>query len=261
MSSITISSWNVNGIRACYNKGTFFDYLDQKDPDILFLQETKAHVSDIPPELDNPKGYYTEWFSAEKKGYSSVAIFTKIKPLHIFKGFGVDRFDAEGRVIGAEFDDFIAFGVYFPNGQMSDERLQYKLDFFDAFFTFTNDLVASGKNIIILGDYNIAHKAIDLARPKQNETVSGFLPVERAWMDKIIDDFSYVDTFRQFNQNPEEYSWWNYRTRARSRNVGWRIDYTFVNKALADRVRDAFIQQDVLGSDHCPVGIKLAYGA
>ena len=260
MSQITVASWNVNGIRAVYNKGAFFDYLDQKTPDILFLQETKAHVSDIPPELDNPKGYYTDWFSAEKKGYSSVAIFTKFKPLQIFKGFGVERFDREGRVIGAEFDDFIAFGVYFPNGQMSDERLQYKLEFYDAFFKFTNEFVQSGKHVLILGDYNTAHKPIDLARPKQNETVSGFLPVERAWLDKIIDEYGYVDTFRLFNQNSDEYSWWNYRTRARSRNVGWRIDYTFVNHAFSNRLVDAFIQQDVMGSDHCPVGVVLNYG-
>lgn len=259
MKHITIASWNVNGIRACFNKGNFFDYLDQKEPDILFLQETKAHECDIPPELDHPKGYYTEWFSAEKKGYSSVALFTKIKPIQVFKGFGIERFDKEGRVIGAEFNDFIVFGVYFPNGQMSDERLQYKLDFYDAFFNFTNSLVNEGKHVLILGDYNTAHKAIDLARPKANENVSGFLPVEREWMDKIIDEFGYVDTFRQFNNEADQYSWWNYRTRARSRNVGWRIDYTFVNHAFKDRLVDAFIQQDVMGSDHCPVGVEVMY--
>ena len=250
-------SWNVNGIRACVKKGAFFEYLNDHEPDVLFLQEIKAHVADIPPEILEPSGYHAAWFSAQKKGYSGVAILTKHKPISIIEGFGNPKFDAEGRVISAEFENFIALGVYFPNGQMNDERLAYKLEFYEAFFDYVNDLKAQGKNVVICGDYNTAHKEIDLARPKENEKVSGFLPIERDWMDTLIDEFGYVDTFRAFNRDADEYSWWSYRAAARTRNVGWRIDYFFVNKEFMPNVTNAFIQQDVMGSDHCPVGIEI----
>ena len=255
--SIKIVSWNVNGIRACYKKGAFFDYLDHESPDILFLQETKVSPVDIPPELDNPKGYYSVWHSAERKGYSGVALFTRLKPLEVFEGFGNPKFDCEGRVIGARFENFICFGVYFPNGQMSDERLKYKLDFYDAFFNFANEVKANGENIIICGDYNTAHHDIDLARPKENQDVSGFLPIERAWLDKISNEYGYVDTFRQFHSQPEEYSWWTYRAGARQRNIGWRIDYVFANHEFLPLIQNGFIQQSVMGSDHCPVGVTI----
>ncbi|RAP31620.1 exodeoxyribonuclease III [Candidatus Marinamargulisbacteria bacterium SCGC AG-343-D04] len=253
-----ILSWNVNGLRACYNKGAFTSFLEHVNPDILFLQETKLQPDQVPPELDNPNGYYTEWNSAEKKGYSSVALFSKVKPLQVFKEIGVEKFDREGRVIGIETDDFIAFGVYFPNGQMSEERLAYKLEFYDVFFNYCNKIADHYKKpLFISGDYNTAHKEIDLARPKENETVSGFLPIEREWLDKLIDQYGYQDTFRKFNTNKDEYSWWSYRARARDRNVGWRIDYVFSNEDSTSLLKDAFILQDIKGSDHCPVGIEL----
>ena len=254
-----IISWNVNGIRACAKKGAFFDYIDEHDPDILFIQEIKALEEDIPEELINPRGYHSEFFSAKRKGYSGVAIYTKHKPIKIIKGFGVDKFDDEGRVISAEFESFICLGVYFPNGQMNDDRLQYKLDFYDAFFQYCHELKENtGKPLLVCGDYNTAHTEIDLARPKENEDVSGFLPVERAWMDKLIDEYGYVDTFRHLDDREEQYSWWTYRAGARARNVGWRIDYVLIHRELLPTLDEAFIQQSVMGSDHCPVGVTLS---
>ena len=250
-----IISWNVNGIRACANK-TFFEFLKEEDPDILCLQEIKALESDLEEPLRQPSGYHSIWHSAEKKGYSGTAILTKEKPKTIIKGFGNPKYDSEGRVLMAEYENFIVFSVYFPNGQMNNARLLYKLDFYNDFFDYCNELKSEGKNIIICGDYNTAHKEIDLARPKENESTSGFMPIEREWLDKII-QMGYVDTFREFNTKPEEYSWWSYRTRARERNIGWRIDYVFVNSEFQSQVSDAFIQQRVTGSDHCPVGITI----
>jgi exodeoxyribonuclease III len=251
-----IISWNVNGIRACANKG-FLEYLKQEEPDIICIQETKAQPENLSEQLLSPPGYQAVWHSAQKKGYSGVATFTKIKPNLALEGFGIDEYDAEGRVIITEFDDFILLNVYFPNGQMNDTRLQYKLDFYQNFFEYCNDLKDQGKNIIICGDYNIAHKEIDLANPKQNEKYSGFLPIEREWMDKI-ENYGYVDTFRHFYPDVvEKYTWWTYRFGSRKRNIGWRIDYFFVNKEFICNIESAFIQENVMGSDHCPVGVIL----
>jgi len=248
-------SWNVNGIRACVKKG-FLEYLKTESPDILCLQETKALPSDLEDHVLNPSGYYSAWHSAERKGYSGVSLITKKKPVNVVNGMGIPAFDAEGRVIMGDYEDFVLYGVYFPNGQSGDDRLNYKLDFYDAFFEMTNDQLKQGRNVIICGDYNIAHKEIDLANPKQNENYSGFLPVERAWLDRI-ETMGYVDTFRQFNQEPDHYSWWTYRANARARNIGWRIDYFWVNQAFLPKVSSAFIQPNISGSDHCPVGITL----
>ena len=253
-----IISWNVNGLRACHGRGALFSLIENASPDILFLQETKCQVHQIPPELENPKGYFSDYHSALKKGYSSVAIYTKKEPLQIFKKIGVDEFDNEGRVIGAEFEHFLTFGVYFPNGQMSEERLDYKLRFYTAFFEYCNELKEFyNKPIFISGDFNTAHKEIDLARPKENASISGFLPIERQWLDKIINEFRYVDTFREFNNDPDQYSWWTYRANARARNVGWRIDYVFADQQGLKLLDHAFILQDVKGSDHCTVGITI----
>ncbi|MSR88987.1 MAG: exodeoxyribonuclease III [Candidatus Margulisbacteria bacterium] len=249
-------SWNVNGVRACYRKGALQSYLQTHEPDILCLQESKACVDDLIDEILNPSGYYGIWHSAQKKGYSGVAILTKKKPKMVLEGFGISEYDYEGRVAIAEYDDFILLSVYFPNGQRDAGRLEYKLNFYRDFFNYCEDLRKEGKELIICGDYNIAHKPIDLARPKENEKMSGFLPVEREWMDRIV-ELGYIDTFRQFNQEPNQYSWWNVQTRARDRNIGWRIDYFFITPGLLPKLKDAFIQQDVLGSDHCPVGIVL----
>jgi exodeoxyribonuclease III len=254
-----IFSWNVNGIRACVKKDAYFPFLEQYNPDILFLQETKAHVIDIPDNIQNPSGYHGVWHSAEKKGYSSVAMLTKHKPIHVFEGMGNEKYDREGRIIGAEFDEFIVFGVYFPNGGQGPERLQYKFDFYKDFFEFCQEFRDAGKNVIVCGDYNTAHNEIDLARPKENVGNSGFMPEERAWMDKLVDEMGYIDTFRALHPEPERYSWWSYRTAARKRNKGWRIDYIMTNKEFKPFIKDAEIHDDVLGSDHCPVSITVDF--
>jgi exodeoxyribonuclease-3 len=248
-------SWNVNGIRAADKKG-LFQWFTKEKPDILCLQEIKAQKEQLPSHLRNAPNYHLYVNSAEKKGYSGVATYTKQKPLDIKMGFGIDKFDKEGRIIITEYSKFMLFNIYFPNGKKNQERLDYKLDFYDTFLAYADNLKAKRKNIVVCGDFNTAHKEIDLARPKENEKVSGFLPIERAWIDTYI-DHGYIDTFREFNKQPEQYSWWDMKTRARERNVGWRIDYFFVNKEFMKYVKNAFILQDVLGSDHCPIGIEI----
>ncbi len=256
MKEIEILCWNVNGIRAVEKKG-FLEWLNQESPDILCLQETKAQLDQISPELEQPPGYYAYWNSPERKGYSGVASFTKEKPIKVENGFGIEQFDVEGRVISAQYPQFTLFDIYFPNGKMSEERLKYKMNFYDAFLDFVDGLKAKGEKLIVCGDFNTAHKEIDLARPKENENISGFLPMEREWMDKFV-AHGFVDTFRYFNKEPEHYTWWSLRTRARERNIGWRLDYFFVSEDLIGSVTEASILSDVMGSDHCPVGVKLS---
>lgn len=253
--SLKLLSWNVNGLRAVMKKG-FMEFLEEQKPDILGLQETKLQLDQIPKELHELNGYHLYWSCAKRKGYSGVALFTREKPKKVTYSIGEDRFDHEGRVIRAEYKNFVFFNVYFPNGQKDQERLDYKMDFYDRFFDVMQKVVKSGKNIVVCGDYNTAHKEIDLFHPKQNEKYSGFLPIERAWLDKLVEN-GYVDTFRKFNQEPLQYTWWTYRMGARARNVGWRIDYFFVNKKMAPKLKDAFILQEIMGSDHCPLGIEL----
>jgi exodeoxyribonuclease-3 len=250
-----ILSWNVNGLRAVYKKG-FLDWFSSEQPDILCLQETRVSADQVPGELQNLKGYDTHWISGERKGYSGVALFAKEEPTHVQTGFGIARFDNEGRIIIADFGRFMLFNIYFPNGKASKERLQYKLDFYDACLERLDELRKRRKKIIVCGDVNTAHKEIDLARPKENETVSGFLPIERAWLDKLV-DHGFADTFRMFNTDAGQYTWWDLKTRSRERNVGWRIDYFFVSSSLKKKVTSAFIMADVTGSDHCPVGIDV----
>lgn len=250
-----ILSWNVNGIRAMQKKG-FLDWFAKESPDILCIQETKAHPSQLEASLLHPSGYQVYWSSAERKGYSGVATFTKQKPKDVKMGFGVKRFDSEGRILLTEYPEFTLLNIYFPNGKASPERLQYKLDFYEETLKFTEKLKKNGQKVIICGDYNTAHKAIDLKRPKENETISGFLPIERAWLDRWVER-GQVDIFREFCPLPDHYTWWDFKTRARDRNVGWRIDYLFVTKDLVPNVKDAGILQDVLGSDHCPVSLDL----
>jgi exodeoxyribonuclease-3 len=248
-------SWNVNGIRAADKKG-LFQWFTKEKPDVLCLQEIKAQKEQLPMHLRNTPGYYLYINSAERKGYSGVATYSRQKPLDAKTGFGFEKFDKEGRILITKYSEFILFNIYFPNGKKNQERLDYKLDFYDTFLGYADNLKAKGKNILVCGDFNTAHKEMDLARPKENEKISGFLPVERAWIDTFI-DHGYIDTFREFNKQPEQYSWWDMKTRARERNVGWRIDYFFVNKDFMKHVKNAFILQDVLGSDHCPVGIEI----
>lgn len=255
MTRIRLLSWNVNGIRAVQRKGSFMPIFE-KNPDILCIQETKAHADQLDKDLLEIGEYRSYFVSAEKRGYSGVAIYTRMEPNEIRTGFGEERFDREGRILIADFDAFTLFNIYYPNGKASKERLQYKLDFYDAFLDVVEGVRKQGHNIVICGDVNTAHKEIDLARPKENEGTSGFLPVEREWMDKFI-AHGYVDTLREFNDQPDQYSWWDYKTRARERNIGWRIDYFYINDEFRTALKDAYILPEYLGSDHCPVGIDL----
>ena len=250
-----ILSWNVNGIRAVQKKG-FLEWLSREKPDILGVQETKAKPEQLDMFLMHPEGYHTFWNSAVRPGYSGVAIFTKEKPEKVTPGFGVKKFDEEGRVILAEYPRFAFLNIYFPNGKSGEERLQYKMDFYDETLKFVRKLKKKQKNIVICGDYNTAHKEDDLARPKENAEVSGFLPVERSWLDKWVAD-GQVDIFRKFHEGPGHYSWWDLKSGARDRNVGWRIDYHFVTDGLVPSIKSASILKDVIGSDHAPVSLIL----
>ncbi|MBD3328508.1 exodeoxyribonuclease III [Candidatus Peregrinibacteria bacterium] len=252
---LTLLSWNVNGIRAVYKKG-FLDWLDAAKPDILCLQETKAREDQLGFDLKSPEGYFSFFESGERPGYSGVAIYSLLEPSTVVNGMDDDFFDREGRVIMADYGDFVVFNVYFPNGKASAERLAFKMDFYNSFLELLIKMNKEGRKILICGDVNTAHTEIDLARPKENEKVSGFLPIERKWIDELI-LAGFKDTLRMFKTDAGLYSWWDFKTKARERNVGWRIDYWFVNDRFADSVTDAFILQDVYGSDHCPVGIKI----
>ena len=255
MTSLRLLSWNVNGLRAVHRKG-FLQWFAGESPDILCMQETKISEEQLSPELRQVEGYDSYFSCAERKGYSGVAIFTKVPPAKVESEFKVEILANEGRVLMADYGRFTLLNVYFPNGRSSQERLQYKMDFYDAFLELVDRLVQQGNNVVVCGDVNTAHRAIDLARPKANEKTSGFLQEERAWIDKLL-DHGYVDTLRLFNQEPGQYSYWDQMSKARDRNVGWRIDYFFVNQAFAPQVKAAFILPDVLGSDHCPVGIEI----
>ena len=255
MANLRLLSWNVNGIRAIQKKG-FLGWLEKESPDILCLQETKAHVEQLTKELINPNGYETYWSSGEKKGYSGVALYTKAEPKKTETGFDIKKYDSEGRILITDYDDFILFNIYFPNGQRDQERLNYKLGFYDEFLRYVNDLKDKGRKIIICGDVNTAHKEIDLARPRENQNTSGFLPIERKWMDKFF-ECGYIDTFRHFVKDGGHYTYWDPVSRARERNVGWRIDYFIISPNLLKNLKSAFILPDVMGSDHCPLGIEI----
>lgn len=252
-----IYSWNVNGLRAIAKKN-FFQWVNEESPDILCIQETKLQENNLDINLKNIDRYNSYFSFAEKKGYSGVAIYTKIKPISVEHGIGINIFDNEGRILILEFDKFTLLNIYFPNGQMSDDRLNYKMEFLDAILTYCNKLVCSGKKILICGDYNIAHNEIDIKNPKSNSKKSGFLPIERHWIDNFISN-GYTDTFRFKNPDKVEYSWWSYRFKARERNAGWRIDYHFVSNNMMDNVEDATILTDVTGSDHCPIMVDLKF--
>jgi exodeoxyribonuclease-3 len=250
-----ILSWNVNGIRAVEKKG-FIDWLADEKPDVLALQETKAHPDQLSKELISPPNYRSYWNHADRRGYSGVGVFTRQEPLDVSYGFGKEAVDGEGRILILEYPHFVLLNIYFPNGKQNQERLAFKLDFYKEFLEYLGKVKRKKKPIVVCGDFNTAHKEIDLARPKENSTVSGFLPEEREWMDRFVEG-GLVDTFRLFHKEPGQYSWWDFKSRARERNVGWRIDYFFVDKASASLVKDAFILSNVQGSDHCPVGISL----
>ena len=248
-------SWNVNGFRAiCAKKD--WNWFALSDGDIIGLQETKASESQIPEEHRHPKGYHSAWFSGERKGYSGVAVFSRTAPLVVNFDLPDKAWQGEGRLIHMEFPAFHYFNVYFPNGQNGDERLAYKMGYYDAFLRHAGECRKT-KPIVVCGDFNTAHRPVDLARPGENGNTSGFLPMERAWMDRLV-KAGYTDTFRHVHGDESaQYSWWSYRMRARERNVGWRIDYFFVSDELKGAVRNAWIESEVMGSDHCPVGLEL----
>jgi exodeoxyribonuclease-3 len=255
MSKRTFISWNVNGIRAV-DKKEALKWIDLSPPDILALQEIKAQENQIPDTLFEHEYKHIQISSSHKKGQSGVALFSDIEPSYTSNCYEVDILQ-EGRINEIHFDNIAFFNVYFPNGQRSQERLEYKLAFYDRFFTYIESLRKEGKSIIFCGDVNTAHKEIDIARPKENEKTSGFLPIERAWLDKIT-DAGYIDTFRYLHkEQPDQYSWWSMRTRARERNVGWRIDYFFVSNDLEKNIIDATILPQITGSDHCPISLTL----
>jgi exodeoxyribonuclease-3 len=247
--------WNVNGIRAIKNKG-FLDWLQEESPDILCLQETKAQPDQLDADLKEPPGYQTYWNFPEKKGYAGVAVYTREKPQDVKYDLGGGTLDIEGRVITVKYGAFTLMNIYFPNGGAGNKRVPYKMDFYDVFLNYADALVKAGQKLIVCGDVNTAHKEIDLARPKENVKNTGFLPEERAWLDKFV-AHGYVDTFRHFHKEPEQYTYWDMKTGARARNVGWRIDYFFVSENLLPSVTSAFILPEVMGSDHCPIGITL----
>ena len=257
MKKFRILSWNVNGIRAVYKKG-FVDWFSKEKPDILCVQETKAMKEQLPDDLITIGKYRSFFSSAERKGYSGVATYCNAEPVKVSNGIGIKKFDSEGRFLITDFNEFILFNIYFPNGKAKKERLQYKMDFYDSFLKHLKKLSKQGKRIVICGDVNTAHKEIDLARPKENEKISGFLPEEREWIDKLL-KAGFIDTFRVFNDEPDNYTWWDMMTRARDRNVGWRIDYFFISENLSSNLKSATILPDVMGSDHCPVGIELKF--
>ena len=255
--TIKILSWNTNGLRATHRDGYFLP-LFKDQPDIVCLQETKAEISQLPEEVKNVKGYQSYFSSSKlKKGYSGVAIYTSIEPEKVEYGIGVEKFDDEGRILIAYYKDFTLLNVYFPNGGGGPVRLKYKLDFYDAYLKFIEKLRKNGHSIVFCGDVNTAHEEIDLARPKENKENTGFLPEERAWLDEVVAK-GYVDVFRHFYPDKKDaYTYWDMKTFARDRNVGWRIDYFFVSPDLTKNLKSTSIFTDIYGSDHCPIELQL----
>jgi exodeoxyribonuclease III len=253
---VKLYSWNVNGIRSAVRHG-FLDWLLTARPDVLCLQETKADRQDLPAEIIAPPGYESYWAQGQRRGYSGVATYTVEPPQNWHAGLGVERLDVDARVVVTELQGFELYNVYFPNGKASADRLQFKFDFYAEFLAQIDRRVATGHPVIFCGDVNTAHKEIDIARPKENRTVSGFLPEECACLDTWVES-GWVDSFRYFHpQQADAYSWWSMRTKARERNIGWRLDYFFVHESLMPRVRGAGIDATVFGADHCPVWLEI----
>ncbi len=264
-----IITWNVNGYRAIsgqnpktkygkkIQKNTIFEYVENENPDILCMQEIKASEDQIKEELRTPSGYDSVYNTSQaKKGYSGVGVFYKSKPLDIIKGIGIEKFDAEGRVLELKYENFTLFNIYFPKGYADHERLDFKLDFYDEMLKIFKKKVDEGESVIVTGDYNTAHKEIDLARPKENVKTSGFIPVEREKLDKLA-DIGFTDAFREFVSENGHYTWWSQRGRARENNVGWRLDYFFVSNDLKDKLVNVTQQPKQEGSDHCPVVMEI----
>ncbi|MFP4170883.1 MAG: exodeoxyribonuclease III [Methanomassiliicoccales archaeon] len=250
-------SWNVNGIRALHRKG-LIGWIEAEGADVYCLQETKAWREQLPKKLLNIPGYESHFAEANRKGYSGVATYTSREPQELEIGLGVPRFDQEGRVMILHYPEFSLFNVYFPNGKASEERLRFKMDFYEEFLERANQC-RKRNGVVVCGDLNTAHRERDIARPRENSKVSGFLPEEREWIDRFLET-GFMDSFRMFDPSPGRYTWWDLKTRARERNVGWRLDYFFVSQELRDRVRSAGILDQVEGSDHCPVDLVLDIG-
>jgi len=248
-----IASWNVNGIRAAYKKD-FLKWFIKTNADIVCLQEIRTQLEQMPKDLIKPEEYYSYFNFAEKKGYSGTAVFTKKKPLKAEYGLGLKRFDDEGRIIKLNYSNFTLINLYFPHGAHDKRNLKYKLKAYDHLINYLKR--NKDKNIILIGDFNIAHQEIDLARPKDNKNNIMFTSEERKQLDRII-DLGFIDTFRRFNKKPGNYTWWPYRFNAKERNLGWRLDYIFTSKTLTPKLKKAFILNKVIGSDHCPIGIDI----
>jgi exodeoxyribonuclease-3 len=252
-----IVSWNVNGIRSLHRDGYLEPFLRATKPDVFCFQEIKANPDQLPEELLSV-GDYSSFFRpcSVKKGYSGVALYSRIEPLSVVYGMGIPEFDDEGRLIGAEYEDFWLISAYFPNGGQGPHRIEYKLRYYESFLRFIEALRAT-KPVVFCGDVNTAHSPIDLARPNENAKTTGFLPEERAWIDRVLEQ-GYVDIYRHFNPATSgAYTYWDQITRARDRNVGWRIDYFFVSKEFSQHIKRADIHSEVLGSDHCPISITI----
>lgn len=252
-----IISYNLNGIRSAMSKG-FMDWLKAADPDILCMQELKAEPGQLDLSVFEQAGYHHYWFPAQKKGYSGVAIFTKKKPDHVEYGCGIKAYDDEGRVIRADYGDISVMSVYHPSGSSGEDRQAFKMKWLADFQRYIDELKKSRPKFIISGDYNICHEPIDIHNPKSNANSSGFLPEERAWIDQFMKS-GFVDSFRHFNKEPHNYSWWSFRMNARARNLGWRIDYNLVSENLKGKLKRATILPEAKHSDHCPVVVELDF--
>ncbi len=253
---ISIVTYNVNGIRSAINKG-FTRWLEYFNPDIVCIQETKAHPEQVDTSIFQYLGYQHYWHSAEKKGYSGVAVLSKISPQNVFEGCGIPEYDAEGRVLRVDFGSFMIVNTYFPSGSSGDKRQAFKMQFLHDYLTLFETWKKTSPNLLICGDFNICHKAIDIHDPVGNKNSSGFLPEERVWMDSYFDR-GMIDTFRHFNPQPHEYSWWTFRANARFRNKGWRIDYITASDSMKENLLSSKIHQDVVHSDHCPVSVRIS---
>ncbi|MBN7814400.1 exodeoxyribonuclease III [Algoriphagus pacificus] len=251
-----IVSYNVNGIRAAMNKG-FVDWLKAVNPEVVGLQEVKADENQIDQSIFKDLGYEIYWYPAQKKGYSGVAILSKVTPKSVTHGMGLNKYDDEGRLLELEFDNFSFLSAYFPSGTTGDIRQSFKYEFLDDIYGYMQDLKKTKPNLILSGDYNICHKAIDIHNPISNKNSSGFLPEERAWMDKFTES-GFTDTFRHFNSDPHHYTWWSYRANARVKNLGWRIDYHMATSEMNDRLKSSVILPEAKHSDHCPILLEIA---
>ncbi len=250
-----IYSYNVNGLRSAISKG-FMEWLKSAGPDVLCLQEIKATADQIDTSALEKLGYRHFWNPAEKKGYSGVAVFTRLEPRQVVYGMGIRAYDTEGRVLQLDMENFTLLCTYFPSGSAGDERQAFKMKFLEDYLMYTKELRKTRPNLIVSGDYNICHKPIDINHPSKHTKMSGFLPEEREWLDRFVES-GFIDSFRRFHAEGEQYSWWSYRANSREKNLGWRIDYHMVSESLAPRLLNAGIAREIMYSDHCPVWMEL----